>query len=86
VPKFHLAAHIEGCADNHSFNWTKNVGRTCSKNVESNWASLNGLRFQKEVRLTVNRPFETSAHFGVFFTHGQTYPTFIHSHDYFFCH
>ncbi|KIJ26696.1 hypothetical protein M422DRAFT_78547, partial [Sphaerobolus stellatus SS14] len=43
VPKFHLAAHIEGCADNYSFNWTKNVGRTCGENIESNWASLNGL-------------------------------------------
>ncbi|KIJ30792.1 hypothetical protein M422DRAFT_186682 [Sphaerobolus stellatus SS14] len=43
VPKFHLAAHIEGCADKYSFNWTKNVGRTCGENVESNWSSLNGL-------------------------------------------
>ncbi|KAF8581767.1 hypothetical protein K439DRAFT_1353103 [Ramaria rubella] len=40
VPKFHLAAHIEGCVDKFSFNWTKNVGRTCGKLVESNWASL----------------------------------------------
>ncbi|KIJ24895.1 hypothetical protein M422DRAFT_194169, partial [Sphaerobolus stellatus SS14] len=43
VPKFHLAAHIEGCADKYSFNWTKDVGRTCGENVESNWSSLNGL-------------------------------------------
>ena len=43
VPKFHLAAHIEECADQYSFNWTKNVGRTCGESVESNWASLNGL-------------------------------------------
>ena len=43
VPKFHLAAHIEGCADRFSFNWTKDVGRTCGESVESNWASLNGL-------------------------------------------
>ncbi|KIJ39693.1 hypothetical protein M422DRAFT_174843, partial [Sphaerobolus stellatus SS14] len=43
VPKFHLAAHVEGCADKYSFNWTKNVGRTCGENVESNWSSLNGL-------------------------------------------
>ncbi|KIJ38797.1 hypothetical protein M422DRAFT_90045, partial [Sphaerobolus stellatus SS14] len=43
VPKFHLAAHVEGCADKYSFNWTKNVGRTCGENVESNWLSLNGL-------------------------------------------
>lgn len=41
VPKFHLAAHIEGCADKFSFNWTKNVGRTCGELVETNWASLN---------------------------------------------
>ncbi|KAF8508051.1 hypothetical protein BU17DRAFT_100086 [Hysterangium stoloniferum] len=40
VPKFHLAAHIEGCADKFSFNWTKNVGRTCGELVESNWAAL----------------------------------------------
>jgi len=43
VPKFHLAAHIEGCADRFSFNWTKDVGRTCGESVESNWAALNGL-------------------------------------------
>ncbi|KIJ30662.1 hypothetical protein M422DRAFT_186794, partial [Sphaerobolus stellatus SS14] len=43
VPKFHLAAHIEGCADRFSFNWTKLVGRTCGETVESNWARLNGL-------------------------------------------
>ncbi|KIJ30400.1 hypothetical protein M422DRAFT_128077, partial [Sphaerobolus stellatus SS14] len=24
-----------------SFNWTKDVGRTCGELVESNWASLN---------------------------------------------
>jgi len=41
VPKFHLASHIEGCADNFSFNWTKNVGRTSGESVETNWASLN---------------------------------------------
>ncbi|KIJ38145.1 hypothetical protein M422DRAFT_137191, partial [Sphaerobolus stellatus SS14] len=41
VPKFHLASHIDGCADKFSFNWTKNVGRTCGEIVESNWASLN---------------------------------------------
>ncbi|KAF8507412.1 hypothetical protein BU17DRAFT_57448, partial [Hysterangium stoloniferum] len=40
VPKFHLAAHIEGCVDKFSFNWTKNVGRTCGELVESNWAAL----------------------------------------------
>ncbi|KIJ55909.1 hypothetical protein M422DRAFT_147811, partial [Sphaerobolus stellatus SS14] len=43
VPKFHLAAHIEGCADKYSFNWTKDVGPTCGENVESNRSSLNGL-------------------------------------------
>ena len=43
VPKFHLAAHIEGCADNFSFNWTVLVGRTCGEIVESNWSRLNGL-------------------------------------------
>ncbi|KIJ28454.1 hypothetical protein M422DRAFT_189716, partial [Sphaerobolus stellatus SS14] len=43
VPKFHLASHIEGCADRFSFNWTKLVGRTCGETVESNWARLNGL-------------------------------------------
>ncbi|KIJ32595.1 hypothetical protein M422DRAFT_184361, partial [Sphaerobolus stellatus SS14] len=43
VPKFHLAAHIEGCTDKFSFNWTKDVGRTWGENVESNWSSLNGL-------------------------------------------
>ncbi|KIJ47669.1 hypothetical protein M422DRAFT_163608, partial [Sphaerobolus stellatus SS14] len=43
VPKFHLAIHIEGCADRFSFNWTKDVGRTCGESVQSNWARLNGL-------------------------------------------
>ncbi|KIJ35185.1 hypothetical protein M422DRAFT_133371, partial [Sphaerobolus stellatus SS14] len=42
VPKFHLAAHIEECADKFSFNWTKNVGRTSGESVETIWASLNG--------------------------------------------
>ena len=41
VPKFHLAAHVEGCADQFSFNWTVDVGRTCGESVETNWASLN---------------------------------------------
>jgi hypothetical protein len=41
VPKFHLATHIEGCADKYSFNWTDNVGRTCGESVESNWSSFN---------------------------------------------
>ncbi|KIJ30689.1 hypothetical protein M422DRAFT_186800 [Sphaerobolus stellatus SS14] len=41
VPKFHLASHIDGCADKFSFNWTDDVGRTCGEIVESNWASLN---------------------------------------------
>jgi len=43
VPKFHLAAHVEGCSDNFSFNWTKDVGRTSGESVESNWSSLGGL-------------------------------------------
>jgi len=41
VLKFHLASHIEGCADKFSFNWTKNVGRTSGESVETNWANLN---------------------------------------------
>ncbi|KIJ26119.1 hypothetical protein M422DRAFT_85161, partial [Sphaerobolus stellatus SS14] len=43
IPKFHLAVHIEGCADKFSFNWVKDVGRTYGENVESNWPSLNVL-------------------------------------------
>ncbi|KIJ36825.1 hypothetical protein M422DRAFT_77334, partial [Sphaerobolus stellatus SS14] len=43
VPKFHLAAHIENCADRFSFNWTKNVGRTSGESVDTIWANLNGL-------------------------------------------
>ncbi|KIJ32909.1 hypothetical protein M422DRAFT_183871, partial [Sphaerobolus stellatus SS14] len=43
VPKFHLAAHIEGCADTYSFNWTADVGRTCGEIVESNWSKMNGV-------------------------------------------
>ncbi|KIJ48953.1 hypothetical protein M422DRAFT_247327 [Sphaerobolus stellatus SS14] len=41
VPKWHLSAHIDGCQDKFSFNWTSNVGRTCGEIVETNWASLN---------------------------------------------
>ncbi|KIJ38568.1 hypothetical protein M422DRAFT_176332, partial [Sphaerobolus stellatus SS14] len=36
IPKFYLAAHIEGCTDKFSYNWMKDVGRTCGENVESN--------------------------------------------------
>jgi len=43
VLKFHLAAHIEGCADRFSFNWTTDVGRTCGEIVESNWSKMNGV-------------------------------------------
>ncbi|KIJ52776.1 hypothetical protein M422DRAFT_143218, partial [Sphaerobolus stellatus SS14] len=43
VPKFHLAGHIESCADTFSFNWTKNVGCTSGESVETIWANLNGL-------------------------------------------
>ncbi|KIJ48789.1 hypothetical protein M422DRAFT_90078, partial [Sphaerobolus stellatus SS14] len=41
VPKFHLASHIDACADRFLFNWTKNVGRTCGEIVETNWVNLN---------------------------------------------
>jgi hypothetical protein len=41
VPKFHLASHIQGCAENFSFNWTDCVGRTSGESVETNWSSLN---------------------------------------------
>jgi hypothetical protein len=43
VPKFHIMAHVDGCADSFSLNWTKNVGRTCGEAVESNWSSLGKL-------------------------------------------
>jgi len=43
VPKFHLASHIEGCADHFSFNWTKDVGQTSGESVETIWASFNHL-------------------------------------------
>ena len=40
VPKFHLAAHVDACADCFSFNYTPLVGRTCGEMVESNWSPL----------------------------------------------
>jgi Kyakuja-Dileera-Zisupton transposase len=43
VPKYHLAAHVEQCADKFSFNYTANVGRTHGEIVESNWAGLGAL-------------------------------------------
>ncbi|KIJ27639.1 hypothetical protein M422DRAFT_271180 [Sphaerobolus stellatus SS14] len=43
VPKFHLASHIENCADKFSFNWTTNVGRTSGESVETIWVDLNQL-------------------------------------------
>ncbi|KIJ30997.1 hypothetical protein M422DRAFT_107675, partial [Sphaerobolus stellatus SS14] len=43
VPKFHLASHVDSCADNFSFNWTRNVGRTSGESVETIWANLNAL-------------------------------------------
>ena len=43
VPKFHLAVHIDNCADQYSFNFTKNVGRTSGEIIETNWPNLNAL-------------------------------------------
>jgi hypothetical protein len=43
VPKFHLASHIDGCADNYGFNSTRNVGRTCGEQIETQWSALNPL-------------------------------------------
>ncbi|TDL15871.1 hypothetical protein BD410DRAFT_731982, partial [Rickenella mellea] len=42
VGKFHLGAHVPECADNFSFNFTANVGRSYGELPESNWSSLNG--------------------------------------------
>ncbi|KAG8911643.1 hypothetical protein FRC02_006490, partial [Tulasnella sp. 418] len=41
VPKFHLGGHEKKCADDHSFNFTKDVGRTSGELVETPWAELN---------------------------------------------
>ncbi|KAG2144653.1 uncharacterized protein EDB93DRAFT_1241226 [Suillus bovinus] len=41
VPKFHLAAHIELCQTEFSFNWTPGVGRTDGEAPERGWANIN---------------------------------------------
>ncbi|KAG1883991.1 hypothetical protein F4604DRAFT_1919802 [Suillus subluteus] len=41
VPKLHLAAHIEVCQTEFSFNWTPGVGRTDSKAPKRGWANMN---------------------------------------------
>ncbi|KAG1897935.1 uncharacterized protein F5891DRAFT_1129642 [Suillus fuscotomentosus] len=41
VPKFHLAAHIEVCQTEFSFNWTPGVGRTDGEAPERGWANMN---------------------------------------------
>lgn len=43
VPKFHLSAHIPPCKIKHSFNFTKNVGRTEGEAPERGWANTNAL-------------------------------------------
>ncbi|KAG8942299.1 hypothetical protein FRC03_003364 [Tulasnella sp. 419] len=41
VPKFHLGGHEKKCSDDHSFNFTKDVGRTSGELVETPWAEMN---------------------------------------------
>ncbi len=41
VPKFHLAAHIQKCQRERSFNKTRGVGRTDGEAPERTWASSN---------------------------------------------
>ncbi|KAG1797493.1 uncharacterized protein HD556DRAFT_1431147 [Suillus plorans] len=41
VPKFHLAAHIEICQTQFSFNWTPGVGQTDGEAPERGWANIN---------------------------------------------
>jgi hypothetical protein len=41
VPKFHIAAHIESCQTQFSFNWTPGVGRTDGEAPERGWANIN---------------------------------------------
>lgn len=45
VNKFHLAGHVQTCADNYSFNYTRNVGQMSGELVESLWALLNGFQY-----------------------------------------
>ncbi|KAL0957687.1 hypothetical protein HGRIS_001468 [Hohenbuehelia grisea] len=42
VPKFHLPAHVDGCCDDFSFNWTVKVGRTDGEAPERGWSNING--------------------------------------------
>ncbi|KAG2047143.1 hypothetical protein BDR06DRAFT_976975 [Suillus hirtellus] len=41
VPKFHIAAHIESCQTQFSFNWTPGVGWTDGEAPECGWANIN---------------------------------------------
>ncbi|KAG1889045.1 uncharacterized protein F5891DRAFT_1131886 [Suillus fuscotomentosus] len=41
VPKFYIAAHIESCQTQFSFNWTPGVGRTDGEAPERGWANIN---------------------------------------------
>ena len=43
VPKFHLAAHIEKCQTEFSFNYVPGVGRTDGEAPERGWADINAV-------------------------------------------
>ena len=45
VNTWHLGAHIDGCADEHSLRITNNVGTFSGEQVEHPWSQLDSLRW-----------------------------------------
>ncbi|KAG1792867.1 hypothetical protein EV424DRAFT_1475732 [Suillus variegatus] len=64
VPKFHLAAHIEVCQTEFSFNWTPGVGRTDGEAPERGWANMNRVASSTKEMGPGSRRDTLNDHFG----------------------
>lgn len=62
VNQWHLGAHIESCADEHSLRTTPNVGRFHGEQIETPWAILDALQYSTREMGAGHRRDVISAH------------------------
>ncbi|KAF9470197.1 hypothetical protein BDN70DRAFT_821646, partial [Pholiota conissans] len=64
VPKFHLAAHIEKCQTEFSFNYVPGVGRTDGESPERGWSDINAIAMSTREMGPGSRRDTLDDHFG----------------------
>lgn len=62
VPKFHLPAHGVKCQSPFSFNYKRNVGRTCGEGIEQGWSHSNPLASSTKEMGTGDRALTLNEH------------------------